>query len=135
MLPVNDLKRHNEPLRPRLERAVSEVLESGWFALGKRAEAFEKTFAERCDSRHAVGVASGTDALTLALLAVGVGPGDEVVCAANAGMYSTTAILAVGANPAFADIAPSSLTIATDSLASQIGPRTRAIQRGPARPR
>lgn len=127
MLQINDLKRHNDSIRPELERAVSGVIESGWLALGPRVEAFEKAFAEHCGSSDSIGVANGTDALTLALLALGVGPGDEVVTAANAGMYATAAILGLGADPVFVDVDPHSLTIAPPSLETRLGPRTRAI--------
>ena len=71
MLQINDLKRHNDSLRPNLERAISGVVESGWLALGPQVKAFESAFAEYCGSGEAIGVANGTDALTLALLAVG----------------------------------------------------------------
>ena len=127
MLQINDLKRHNDPLRPNLERAISEVVESGRLALGPQVEAFENAFAEYCGSGEAIGVANGTDALTLALLAVGVSPGDEVVTAANAGMYATAAILGIGANPVFADVEADSLAMDAASMESCLGPRTRAI--------
>src|SRR5579872_682512 len=92
-IPINDLKRHHDPLAAEIQAAVERVLSRGWYILGPEVEAFEAEFAGYCGVEHAIGVASGTDALELALRAVGAGPGAEVATVANAGMYSTTAIL------------------------------------------
>jgi aminotransferase EvaB len=115
-IPTNDLKRHAQSILPGLEAAVGRVLRSGWFILGPEVSAFEKEFAAYCGVEHCVGVANGTDALELALRAAGVGPGGRVVTVANAGMYSTTAIGSIGAEPVYVDVEGSSLTMDPDSL-------------------
>lgn len=127
MLKVNDLKRHHAPLQVALATAARSVLESGWYVLGRHGDAFENAFAEFCGTRHAVGVASGTDALELALRALDVGAGDEVVTVANAGMYATVAIRATGAAPVFADVDPNDMTMAAGDLQRVLSPRCKAI--------
>ncbi len=124
---INDLKAHTAPLAEALMGAVERVVNSGWFVLGPEAHAFEEEFASYCGARHCVGVASGTDALELLLRALEAGPGDEVITAANAGMYSTTAILAVGATPVYADVDPVTLTLSPQSVEGRITSRTRVV--------
>jgi dTDP-4-amino-4,6-dideoxygalactose transaminase len=124
---INDLQLHNQGISSELEDAFRRVLDSGWFALGPEVEAFEREFADWCGVPHCRGVGNGTDALELALRALGVEPGAEVVVAANCGMYSTTAILAIGARPVYADIDPSSHCIDPVAVDGLIGPATRAI--------
>lgn len=124
---INDLKLHTAPLQSQLLVALQRVLESGWFVLGTELSAFEQEFASYCGVNHAVGVANGTDALELALRALEIGAGDEVLTAANAGMYATSAILAIGAIPVFVDVEAKHLTIDPDALIPLIGPKTRAI--------
>ena len=82
---INDLSRQHRPLAAELSEALLGVLDSGWYVLGANAVTFEQAFADYCGVPFAVGVANGTDALELALAAVGVGPGDPVALAANAG--------------------------------------------------
>ncbi len=106
---------------------VERVVSSGWFVLGPEVHAFEEEFAAYCGASHCVGVASGTDALDLLLRALEVGPRDEVVTAPNAGMYATTAILAVGAVPVYADVDPATLTLSPESVGRQITARTRVV--------
>lgn len=106
MVPVNSLSRHIQPLKEGLGRAAEEVIASGYFVLGPHVSAFEEAFAQYCGLDHCIGVANGTDALELALKAVGVTAGDPVVVAANAAMYGTSAVLACNATPVFADIDP-----------------------------
>ncbi len=101
---INDLSRHNGPLANEIKDALIRVSESGWYILGREVVAFEKAFAGYCGVSSAVGVANGTDALELALAAVGVGPGEKVALAANAGGYGTTAVNALGAVPVYVDI-------------------------------
>ena len=119
-IPVNDLKRHHEPLAGELAAAVNRVLSSGWYILGPEVEAFEEEFARYCGVAHAIGVGNGTDALELALRAVGVGPGTEVATVANAGMYSTTAILRAGATPLYVDVDARSMTMSPAALEAAI---------------
>ena len=87
-----------------LKEAAHRVIDSSWYVMGREVEAFEREFAASCGTAHCVGVANGTDALELALRAVGVSPGDRVVTVANAGYYATTAIRAIGAHPVFVDV-------------------------------
>ena len=126
-VPMNDLARQTAAIRGEIDRAVAEVVAGGWYVLGPNVVAFEAEFARFCGARHGIGVANGTDALELALRALGCGPGSEVVTVANAGMYATAAILAVGATPAFADIDPVTMTMAPQALAERIGPGTAAV--------
>jgi len=126
-IPLNDLKRHHDPLVTEISHAVSRVLERGWYVLGPELESFEAEFAAFCGTRHAVGVANGTDALELALDALGVKPGDEVVTVANAGMYATTAILGAGAMPVYADVGRDSMMMDAGTLRSVLSSRTAAV--------
>jgi aminotransferase EvaB len=127
MLPISDLKRHNESCKAEIDAAVGRVLCSGWYILGSEVAAFEREFADYCGVDHCIGVASGSDALELALRAVGVEPGDEVVTVANAGTYSTCAILNVGAHPVYADVDENSMTMDANSAQVAVSPRTAAI--------
>ena len=106
---------------------MERVLSRGWYVLGPELQAFEEEFAAYCGTGYAVGVANGTDALELALQAVGVERGDEVVTVANAGMYGTTAILRAGAVPVFADVDAASLMMGPAALESALSPRTAAV--------
>ena len=101
---INDLRRHTAALDAEIHGALARVIGSGRFVLGAEVEAFEDEFGQYCGSEHCIGVASGTDALELALRSLGVGPGQTVLTVANAGMYSTCAIRTVGADPAFVDV-------------------------------
>ena len=119
-IPINDLKRHHAPLAGELAAAVNRVLASGWYILGPEVEAFEREFARYCGVEHCAGVGNGTDALELALGALGIGPGTEVATVANAGMYSTTAILRVGARPLYIDVDGRSMTMSPAALDAAI---------------
>jgi aminotransferase EvaB len=103
---MNDLARHNGTLATELAEALTRVLDSGWYVLGREVTAFETAFAEYCGVPFAVGVANGTDALELALAAAGVGRGQQVALAANAGGYGSTAVQALGAVPVYVDVDP-----------------------------
>jgi len=103
-VPYIDLALQHRPLKRELLEAVGRVLDSGQLILGPEVGAFEERFASLCGTRFAVGVANGTDALVMALKAVGVGPGDEVITAANSFVASATAIALVGARPVLADV-------------------------------
>ena len=115
MLLINDVRRQNHAIREDIERAVSRVLEAGWYILGPEVEQFEAEFASYCGVAECVTTANGTDALELALRALGIGPGDRVATVANAGMYATTAILAAGGNPVYVDVDPVSMLITADT--------------------
>jgi dTDP-3-amino-3,4,6-trideoxy-alpha-D-glucose transaminase len=107
--------------------AVERVIASGWFILGPEVEAFEQAFAAASGARFAVGVGTGTDAITLILRALGIGPGDEVITSPLSAAYSALAIMLAGARPVFADIDGARLTIDPQAVAAAVGPRTRAI--------
>jgi dTDP-4-amino-4,6-dideoxygalactose transaminase len=107
--------------------AIERVLERGWFVLGPELEAFEKEFAQACHAPYAVGVGTGTDALALALRALDVGPGDEVITAPLSAAYSALAIMMTGARPVFADIDPDRLTLDPRATEAAVTPRTKAI--------
>ncbi len=113
--------------RDEIDRAIARVLDSGQLVLGPEGAAFEREFAEYVGSPHAVGVGSGTDALVLALRALGIGPGDEVITVANAGVPPVAAIRATGAIPRFVDVRADSRVMDPDLLGAAITGRTRAI--------
>jgi len=126
-VPFLDLRRQQEAVRPEIERALAAVLDAGHYILGGEVAAFEAEFAAFAGARFAVGVASGTDALELSLIACGIGRGDEVVTVANAGAPTICAILAAGATPVLADVDPVTLTLDPASAEACITPRTRAL--------
>ena len=107
--------------------AIDRVIASGWFVLGPEVEAFEREFAAACHAKHAVGVGTGTDAITLILRALGIGPGDEVITSPLSAAYSALAIMMAGARPVFADIDPERLTIDPAKVEAAVTPRTRAV--------
>lgn len=124
---VSEPGRGYDALRDEIDAAVAMVLRSGWYVLGQEVAAFERAFAEYVGCRHAVGVASGTDALRVALLACGIGPGDEVLTVANAGEPTPMAICSVGATPRFVDVDPSTYTMSAEEAARAVGPRAKAL--------
>ncbi|MEU6427944.1 DegT/DnrJ/EryC1/StrS family aminotransferase [Microbispora sp. NPDC046973] len=103
-IPVNDLRRHAVATEKAVRSSVDRVLSSGWYILGKECESFEREFADYCGTAHCVGVANGTDAIEIGLRALGVGAGSRVATVANAGFYTTTALMALGARPVFVDV-------------------------------
>ena len=103
-IPINDMKRHFAATKELVAPAVERVLDSGRYILGSEGESFEKDFAAYCGAEICVGIGNGTDALELALRSVGVKPGSRVATVANAGFYTTTTLLAIGASPAFVDV-------------------------------
>jgi dTDP-4-amino-4,6-dideoxygalactose transaminase len=126
-VPFLDLARHVELLRPRIDEAYARVLARGRFVLGEEVERFEAAFARYCGTRHAVGVASGTDAITVALAAAGILPGDEVVTAANTCVPTIVGIEQAGARPVLADVDPETLTLDPSDVERVLTARTRAI--------
>ncbi|TAN62904.1 MAG: DegT/DnrJ/EryC1/StrS family aminotransferase [Magnetospirillum sp.] len=126
-VPLNDLRRHNHPLAAALKQAGERVIDSGWYVLGNEVAAFERDFAGYCGAAACIGVGNGTDALELALRALGCGPGDQVLTVANAGMYAASAICCVGARPVFVDIDPLRLTMDPTSAAGHVTARTKAV--------
>ncbi len=127
MLPFVDLKAQYHSIKTEIDAAISHVLETSQFILGKEVAAFEDEFAAYCGAGHAVGVNSGTSALHLALLAAGVGPGDEVITVPFTFVATVAAIRYAGATPVFVDIDPVSYNLDPAKLEAAIGPRTKAI--------
>lgn len=118
----------NQPqLGPEETQAVAAVLQSGQLVRGSKAEEFEQAFARFQDCPFGIATSSGTSALTAALIAHEIGPGDEVIVPAFTFFATASAVLATGARPRFADIDPESLTLCPDAVASAIKPRTRAV--------
>jgi dTDP-3-amino-3,4,6-trideoxy-alpha-D-glucose transaminase len=107
--------------------AIDRVIRGGWFVLGPEVEAFEAEFARASGAAHAIGVGNGTDALALALRALGIGAGDEVVTSPLSAAFSALGVMMTGARPVFADIDPIRFTIDPRRIEEAIGPRTRAI--------
>ncbi|HTO87347.1 MAG TPA: DegT/DnrJ/EryC1/StrS family aminotransferase [Thermoanaerobaculia bacterium] len=127
-VPLLDLTRYEEKLRGEISQAVAAVFASGKFILGPANEAFERAFASRLGVGHALGVSSGTDALLVALMALGVEPGDEVITSPFTFFASAGAVARLGARPVFVDIEPDGFTLDPARLESAITPRTKAIE-------
>src|SRR5256885_2043489 len=104
MILLNDFKAEPQPLRDSMLAAVSRVFESGWYVLGNEVEAFEREWAGACGVSHAVGTANGTDAIEIALRALDIGPGDEVITTPMTAFATVLAIIRAGATPVLADI-------------------------------
>lgn len=126
-VPFLDLKAHHEPLREEILAAIGEVIDTSAFAGGPFVARFEEEFAAFCGSPHAIGVGNGTDALWFALLALGVGPGDEVITVPMTFMATAEAISFCGAKPVFVDIDPQTYTMDPAQLEQAITRRTKAI--------
>lgn len=126
-VPFLDLEAGYRELRDELDAAVARVLGSGRYVLGPEVDAFEAEWAAACDTRFAVGVNSGLDALTLALRALGIGPGDEVLVPAHTFIATWLAVTAAGAKPVPAEPDPQTGNLDPVSVAERLGPRTRAI--------
>ncbi len=126
-IPLVDVRAQYAPLLDELKERIAEVLDSGRFILGPNVQAFEEEAAAYLGVRHAIGVANGTDALVLALDAMGVGEGDEVICPAFTFYATAEAIIRRGARPVFADVEASTLNIDPEDVARRITPRTKAI--------
>jgi dTDP-4-amino-4,6-dideoxygalactose transaminase len=127
MIPFHDLRPVRESLADELAAAVARVLASGWYILGAEVEAFEDEFARYHGLPHAVGVASGTDAIELALRAAGIGRGDEVITVAHTAVATVCGVERAGATPVLVDIDPATYTMSPQAAAAAITPRTRAI--------
>lgn len=123
----NDLRREANELLPELVAATTRVLQSGWFILGKELRAFESELASWLDAPAVVGVASGTDAIEIALRTLGIGPGDEVVTQANTCVPTVAAIHRSGATPVLCDVRLACGTMDPESLEQAITPRTAAV--------
>jgi dTDP-4-amino-4,6-dideoxygalactose transaminase len=126
-IPLIDVKAQYAPLASELKRAFEEVLESGAFILGPNVKAFEREAGEYLGVTDTIGVANGTDAIVLVLDALGIGPGDEVICPAFTFYATAESIARRGATPVFADIDPATYNLDPEDVAARITPRTRAV--------
>ena len=126
-IPAEDLVRQHAAIADELRAAFEAVLPVGKYTLGTQLSAFEAEFAAYCEARHGIGISSGTAALHLALLALGVGPGDEVITVPNTYVATAFAITYAGATPVFVDVDPVTANMDPAQVAEALGPRTRAI--------
>lgn len=126
-IPMVDLKTQYENIRDEIEKGLHEVLESSYFIMGPNVSSLEEEVAAYCGVKHAVGVASGTDALHLALRGAGIGEGDEVITTPFTFIATAEAISYVGAQPVFVDIDPCTFNIDTSLIEKAITGRTKAI--------
>ena len=127
MVPLFDLKTQYQSIRAEIHAALESVLDNAHYILGPEVAAFEEDFAAFCQVRHAVGVNNGTNAIQLALLAAGIGPGDEVITVSHTFIATVAAVRYTGATPVLVDVDPHSLTIDVSLIEDAITPRTRAI--------
>src|SRR6476620_222974 len=127
-VPLLDLKEQNAALRPEIEAALARVLDSNGFILGVEVAALEKELAEYCGVKHAIGCASGSDAILLALMAVGVGPGDEIITTPYSFFATVSSITRLGATPVFVDIEPDTFNIDPKLIEAKITKNTKAIE-------
>jgi len=126
-IPFVDLKAQYKSIQKEIDSAISEVLSSTAFIGGKFHDVFEQDFARFCETKHCIGVGNGTDALFLALKALGIGPGDEVITVANSFIATSEAVTMTGARVVFVDINPLTYTIDADKIEEKITDRTKAI--------
>ena len=122
-----DVRRQNLPLEQELAEAFQRVLHSGRYILGPEVESFEQASAAIAGARFGIGMSSGTDAILVALMALGIGPGDEVICPSFTFFATAGCIARVGARPVFADSCATSFNMRADAIESLLTPRTRAI--------
>jgi len=127
IIPMNDFKLQYLSIKDEIDDAILRVLESGHYVLGENVQAFEKEFADYCHAKHAVGVGNGLEALHLAMLAHGIGDGDEVITVANTAVATALAISMTGAKPVFADINPQTYGMDLSDVQGRITDKTKAI--------
>jgi dTDP-3-amino-3,4,6-trideoxy-alpha-D-glucose transaminase len=127
LVPLLRLDPADPPLVDELLAVVARVASTGAFTMGHELEAFEEEFAAYCETGHAIGVSSGTEAIVLALRALEIGPGDEVIVPANSFIATAEAVSLVGATPRLVDVDPATHLITAAAVEAAIGPRTRAV--------
>lgn len=127
-VPILDLTRYDEELKAEIARRVAEIFSTGRFVMGAAVEGFERALAEEIGVTHVVGVSSGTDALLVALMALGVAPGDEVVTSPFTFFASAGVVARLNARPVFVDIEPLTFNLDPGRLEAALTPRTKAIQ-------
>lgn len=126
-IPLLDLVAQHRTIRDEMMAAVTNVFDTQQFIMGAGVEAFEREAADFCGVKHAIGCASGSDALLLALMALGIGPGDEVITTSYTFFATTSAITRLGARPIYVDIAYGDFNLDVERLEAAVTPRTRAI--------
>jgi len=126
-VPLLDLKAQYATIKNEIVEAIGEVCESQFFALGPAVAKFEENVAEYCGSRFAIGVSSGTDALLISLMALGIEPGDEVITTPFTFFATAGSVVRLGAKPVFVDIDPHSFNIDPGAIEAKITEKTRAI--------
>ncbi len=126
-VPLLDLSQQHMSLLPQMQNAFEQIVRSGQFVLGSHVRSFEQQLADRCQVGHAVGVSSGTDALLMALMALEVGPGDEVITSPFTFFATAAGITRLGAQPVFVDIDPVTLNIDPSLIEAAITSKTKAI--------
>jgi dTDP-4-amino-4,6-dideoxygalactose transaminase len=127
-VPLLDLSEQHRRLRPEIEAALARVLDTNAFILGDEVAALEREIAEYCGTKYAVGCASGSDAILLALMALGVGPGDEVITTPYSFFATVSSITRLGATPVFVDIEPDTFNIDAGQIEARITSRTKALE-------
>ena len=127
-VPLLDLSEQNQKLRPEIEAALARVLDTNAFILGGEVKALEDELAAYCDTKHAIGCASGSDALLLALMALDVGPGAEVITTPYSFFATVSSITRLGAVPVFVDIDPETFNLDVSQIEARITERTKAIE-------
>src|SRR5213595_635321 len=126
-VPLFDPSTPLAPLRGEIDAAIARVLDSKHFILGPEVEAFESELADHLGAGHAIGVANGTEALTIALRALGVGPGDDVVVPSFTFYASAEAIPPTGARPVFCDVDPDTFCVTPDTVRAAMTAKTKAV--------
>src|SRR3954447_5457250 len=129
-VPLFDTSSTIAPLPEELRAAIDQVLDSQRFILGPEVQAFERELAAYTGAAHGVGVANGTDAITISLRAMGVGPGDDVVVPSFTFYASAEAIPATGARPVFCDVDPETYCVTAETVRAALTPRTKAVMAG-----
>jgi len=127
MQQINNLAAKISKFQTQINASIQRVVASGWVILGPEVKRFEAAFAEYLNARHCITVANGTDAIELALKALGVDKGDQVATVANASMYTTTSILAIGASPVFMDVEPDTQVVNLESVKKAIASGAKAV--------
>ena len=126
-VPLLDVGRQNSPLRAEIDAAIAEVSQTGAFIQGPACREFEAAVADYCQTAHAIGCASGSDALLLTLMALGIGPGDEVILPSFTFFATAGSVWRLGAKPVFADIVPETFNIDPNDIEQKLTPSTKAI--------